>query len=68
MVGLFFITAETPNANNVVCTKHPVIRPATTARPNLRPLVILCMRTKILSGPGDSAKANVAIENANKIS
>jgi len=68
MTGLSFMMAETPKANNVVCTKQPVIRPATTAKPHFLPLLILCTRTKILSGPGERDNANVAIENANKIS
>ena len=62
------MTAEIPNANSEVCTRQPVIKPATVAKPNFLPLVILCISTKILSGPGDIAKANVAVAKANKVS
>lgn len=66
--GLFLITAETPKANKLVCIKHPVMRPAMVAKPYFFPWTILCISTKILSGPGDRAKAIVAIENVRRIS
>jgi len=68
MVGLFFMMADTPNAKREVCTKQPDIKPATTASPCFLPLLILCIRTKILSGPGDRDKTKVATEKASKIS
>ena len=64
----FFIMAETPNANNVVCTKQPEINPKTVAKPNFFPFTILCVNTKILSGPGDNAKRAVANAKENKVS
>ena len=55
--------AERPNATIPVCIKHPVIKPATTAKPDLRPYVALWIKTKILSGPGEIARARVAKTN-----
>ena len=66
--GLSLITADTPKAKSEVCTRQPVIKPAMVASPYFLPLVILCINTKILSGPGEIAKANVADANANKVS
>jgi len=66
--GYCFSMAETPNANKLVCTKHPVINPATVAIPHFLPLVILCIKTNILSGPGDMAKAAVAKIKVSNIS
>ena len=54
------IIAETPKANKVVCTKQPEIKPITVANPKVRPFTILCVKTKILSGPGEIAKIEVA--------
>ena len=62
------MTTETPKANNEVCTKQPVIRPAIVAKPYRFPWVILCIMTKILSGPGDNAKTAVAKEKVISIS
>ena len=59
-VSLRFMISDTPKANKVVCTKQPVIRPPTTARPNFLPFDMLKVSTKILSGPGEMAKAEVA--------
>ncbi len=42
---------------------QPVINPHTVAIPYDLPLVILCTKTKILSGPGEIAKADVAKAN-----
>ena len=55
-----FIIAETPKASNVVCIKQPEIKPKTVARPYFLPFTMLCVKTKILSGPGDIAKIEVA--------
>ena len=54
------IIAETPKANKVVCTKQPEIKPITVANPKVRPFTILCVKTKILSGPGEIAIIEVA--------
>ena len=54
------IIAETPKANKVVCTKQPEIKPITVANPKFLPFTILCVKTKILSGPGEIAKIEVA--------
>ena len=63
-----FRMAETPNANKVVWTKQPEISPKTVTKPNFLPFTILCVNTKILSGPGDNAKREVAIAKDNKVS
>jgi hypothetical protein len=47
---------------------QPVISPKTVANPNFLPCTTLCVSTKILSGPGEQAKAKVAKQNENKIS
>ena len=67
-MGLSLIRIDTPNANKLVCTKQPVISPAIVAKPNRFPLVILCIITNILSGPGDIAKAAVAKQKVTKSS
>ncbi len=59
-VSLRLMISDTPKANKVVCTKQPVIKPATTASPYFFPLAMLKVSTKILSGPGEKAKAAVA--------
>lgn len=59
---------ETPKANKVACTKQPVISPATVAIPYFFPFEILWISTKILSGPGEMAKAAVANTKVNNIS
>lgn len=63
-----FINAETPNASKVVWTIHPLISPAVVERPYFVPLAILCVKTKILSGPGAMARADVARIKAESIS
>ncbi len=60
--------AETPNANKVVCTKQPEISPKTVAKPYFLPLTMLCVSTKILSGPGEIAKMDVAKAKDNRVS
>ena len=62
------IIAETPKANKVVCTKQPEIKPKTVAKPNFLPFTILCVSTKILSGPGDNANTEVASAKDKSIS
>ncbi len=62
------ITRETPNANKVVCTKQPEIKPNTVAKPYFLPFTMLCVRTKILSGPGEMAKIDVANTKESKVS
>ena len=62
------MTAETPNASNVVCTIHQLINPAVVAIPLLTPFINDCVNTKILSGPGDKAKTNEASENERRFS
>ena len=62
-LSLSLIIADTPNATNDVCTKQPVIKPATVANPYFLPFTILCIKTYMLSGPGDNANADVAIIN-----
>ena len=60
--------AETPKATSVVCTKQPDISPKTVAIPYFVPFTILCVSTKILSGPGEIAKIAVAKTKENKVS
>lgn len=60
--------ADTPKANKVVWTKHPEIRPKTVAKPNFFPLTILCVSTKILSGPGERDKIAVAKTKDKRVS
>jgi len=55
-----FIKEDNPKATKVVCTMQPEIRPHTTLIPCFLPYVILCVKTKILSGPGEIAKIEVA--------
>ena len=62
------INVETPKATKVVCTIHPVISPATTARPFLAPFARLRVKTNILSGPGEIASAAVAAINPKRTS
>lgn len=62
------IKADTPKATNEVCTKHPVTRPKTVAKPYFIPFDTLCTSTKILSGPGANASAVEAIKNDMTIS
>jgi hypothetical protein len=63
-----FMIAETPKANKVVWTKHPEIRPNTVANPNFLPFTILCVKTNILSGPGETAKIEVANAKDKRVS
>tara|TARA_B110000116_G_scaffold210008_1_gene185659 strand:+ start:25 stop:246 length:222 start_codon:yes stop_codon:yes gene_type:complete len=63
-----FKIADTPKANKVVWTKHPEIKPKTVAKPNFLPFTMLCVSTKILSGPGEIAKIEVAIAKENRVS
>lgn len=68
MLSFSLITTETPKATNVVCTIQPVIKPTTVAKPYFFPQTTLCIKTKILSGPGEMAsKATVDI-NVKRIS
>ncbi len=60
MLEFLLITSETPNATKLVCTRQPNIKPATVAKPYFLPLTTPCVRTKILSGPGENAKVTVA--------
>ncbi|GAK77083.1 hypothetical protein JCM19275_889 [Nonlabens ulvanivorans] len=47
---------------------QPVINPLAMAIPYLEPLATDCVRTKILSGPGDNARIKVAIEKDIRVS
>jgi len=57
-----------PNAKSVVWTMHPLISPAVVAIPLLVPLTKDCVRTYMLSGPGEIARASVAIEKEIRVS
>ena len=63
-----FMIAETPKANKVVWIKHPEISPKTVAKPNFLPFTILCVKTNILSGPGEIAKIEVANAKDKRVS
>jgi hypothetical protein len=53
------ITAK-PRATIEVWTMQPVIKPLAIAIPYLEPRATDCVRTKILSGPGEIARSKVA--------
>jgi len=67
-ISFLAINNETPKATKEVCTKQPAIKPKTTAKACVLPKRILCTKTKILSGPGEIAKAKTAKTNDIKIS
>ncbi len=66
--SLSLIITETPKATKVVWIMQPDIKPKTVANPNFLPFTILCVSTKMLSGPGEQAKIDVAIINESKVS
>lgn len=49
--------AETPSAAAVVWNSRPVHRPHAVAMPAPLPEEILCVSTKMISGPGSSVRA-----------
>jgi hypothetical protein len=59
--------SETPKASKVVCTKQPETKPKTVANPDFVPLLMLWVSTKILSGPGEMAKAKEDTKNPIKM-
>ena len=59
--SLFIISAETPKATSVVCTKHPETKPKTVNKPNVFPYLALNVKTKKLSGPGANASKKLAM-------